>query len=149
MIVGFIDEYRRVYGVESICRALSAHGVQIAARTYRKARHRPPSARDIADAYLQNALRDLREKPEAMYGRRKLTHYQRRQGHEAAFCTVDRIMGVLGLNGVVRGRKQRTTIPGKDGGRATDKLNRDFTSTAPNLVWVADFTHVSTWTGWA
>lgn len=59
LIVGFIDEYRQVYGVESSCRALSAHGVQIAARTYRKARRRPPCDRDIADGLVENALRDL------------------------------------------------------------------------------------------
>jgi putative transposase len=98
---------------------------------------------------VENALRDLRGKPEEMYGRRKMTRYLRRQGHDVAFCTVDRLMRELGLNGVVRGRKQRTTIPAKDGVRAADRLNRDFTATAPNLVWVADFTYVSTWTGWA
>lgn len=53
------------------------------------------------------------------------------------------------MNGVVRGRKLRTTIPAKDGVRAGDMLNRDFTAAAPNLVWVADFTYVSTWAGWA
>lgn len=66
-----------------------------------------------------------------------------------AFCTVDRIMRDLGMNGVVRGRTLRTTIPAKDGVRAGDRLNRDFTAAAPDLVWVADFTYVSTWTGWA
>lgn len=149
MIVGFIDEYREVYGVESICRVLAAHGVQIAPRTYRKSRFRPPSDRDIADAHLQNTLRGLADKPEHMYGRRKMTRYLRRQGHRVAFCTVDRIMREIGMSGVVRGRKQRTTIRAKDGVRASGKLNRDFTAAAPNQVWVADFTYVSTWTGWA
>lgn len=149
MIVGFIDEYRHVYGVESICGALSAHGIQFAPRTYRKARRRPPSPRDIADARVENALRDLTGTPEQMYGRRKMTRYLRRRGHQVAFCTVDRIMRELGMNGAVRGRRHRTTIPDKDGIRAGDKLNREFTATAPNLVWVADFTYVSTWTGWA
>ncbi|WP_338760892.1 hypothetical protein V7968_32600 [Nocardia vulneris] len=79
MIVGFIDEYRRVYGVESICAALTEHGVEIAPRTYRKARFRPPAARDVADAYLENALRDLQGSPEQMYGRRKMTRYLRRR----------------------------------------------------------------------
>jgi putative transposase len=51
LIVGFIDEYRQVYGVELIWRALTEHGVQIAPRTYRKAHPWPPSDRDIADAY--------------------------------------------------------------------------------------------------
>ncbi|MGW1741242.1 IS3 family transposase [Nocardia sp. NPDC001965] len=149
LIVGFIDEYRQVYGVESICRALSAHGVQIAPRTYRKARHRPASDRDITDAQVENTLRDLQNTPEAMYGRRKMTRYLRRQGYEVAFCTADRLMRELSLNGVARGRRHRTTIRGKDGIRAGDRLNRDFTAAAPNQVWVADFTYVSTWTGWA
>lgn len=149
MIVGFIDEYRQVFGVESICRALGAHGIQIAPRTYRKARRRPACARDIADAYVENALRDLKDRPEGMYGRRKMTRYLRRKGHDVAFCTVDRIMRELGMNGIVRGRKLRTTVPAKDGIRAGDRLNRDFSAAAPNRVWVADFTYVSTWTGWA
>lgn len=121
--------------------------MQIAPRTYRKARSRPPSARDVADAHIENALRDLQNTPEAIYGRRKMTRYLRRQGHDVAFCTVDRLMRELHLNGVVRGRRHRTTIPAKDGIRAGDKLNRDFTAATPNQVWVADFTYVSTWTG--
>ncbi|MGY1948307.1 IS3 family transposase [Nocardia asiatica] len=132
-----------------MCRALSAHGVQIAPRTYRKARRRPASARDVADAAVENTLRGLDGAPEQLYGRRKMTRWLRRQGHDVAFCTVDRIMRELGLNGAVRGRRHRTTIPAKDGIRAGDRLNRDFTATAPNQVWVADFTYVSTWTGWA
>lgn len=138
-----------MYGVESICTVLTEHGVTIAPRTYRKARHRPPSDRDLADAYLEHALRGLAGQPEEIYGRRKMTHYLRRQGHQAAFCTVDRVMREMGLNGLVRGRRHRTTIPAKDGVRAGDRLNRDFTADAPNRAWVADFTYVSTWTGWA
>jgi putative transposase len=148
VIVGFIDAYRQIFGVESICRALSTHGIQIAPRTYRKARRRP-SARDVADASVENALRDLRGTPEEVYGRRKMTRWLRCQGHDVAFCTVDRIMRELGMNGAVRGRRPRTTTPAKDGVRAGDRLNRDFTADAPNLVWVADFTYVSTWTGWS
>jgi putative transposase len=78
-----------------------------------------------------------------------MTRWLRRQGHEVALCTVDRIMRELGLNGVVRGRRPRTTIPARDGLRAADKLNRDFATQAPNLAWVAHFTYVSTRTGWA
>lgn len=78
-----------------------------------------------------------------------MTRYLRRRGHDVAFCTVDRIMRELGMNGIVRGRKLRTTIPAKGGVRAGDRLNRDFTAAAPDRVWVADFTYVSTWSGWA
>ncbi|MEV0764461.1 DDE-type integrase/transposase/recombinase [Nocardia sp. NPDC050435] len=82
------------------------------------------------------------------YGRRKMTRYLRRPGHRVAFGTVDRIMRELGMNGVVRGCRHRATIPEKGGICAGDKLNRDFSATAPNLVWV-DFTYFSAWTGWA
>jgi putative transposase len=149
VIVGFIDEYRKVYGVESICRALTAHGIRIAPRTYRKARSRPPSQRDLADAHAENALRAVCGRPEEMYGRRKMTRYLRRQGHDIAFCTTDRVMRRLGMNGVVRGRRLRTTIPAKDAVRAADRLKREFTAPAPDRVWVADFSYVATWSGWA
>jgi transposase InsO family protein len=76
-----------------------------------------------------------------------MTHWLRRQGHEVAFCTVDRLMRDLGMNGVRRGKKVRTTIPAKDGRRAGDLLDRNFTAPAPNLRWVADFTYVRTWAG--
>ncbi|MBF6341130.1 hypothetical protein IU450_35370 [Nocardia abscessus] len=91
MIFGFIDEYRKVYGVESSAVRWPRMGVQIAPRSNRKAQGRPPSGRDIADACLENSLRDLQGKPEEMYGRRKMTRYLRWQGHEVAFCTVDRV----------------------------------------------------------
>jgi putative transposase len=129
---------------------LSEHGIQIAPRTYRKARRRPPADRDIADAYLANALRDVQERPEAVYGRRKMTRWLRRHGHEVAFCTVDRIMRELGLHGATRGRPPRTTTIRANGGvRAGDRLNRDFSTDAPNRAWVADFTYVPMHTGWA
>ena len=84
-----------------------------------------------------------------MYGRRKMTRWLRRQGHQVAFCTTDRLMRRLGLSGAVRGRTVRTTIAAKDAVRAGDRLNRQFTAPAPDQVWVADFTYVATWSGWA
>ena len=61
--------------------------------------------------------------------------------------TVDRLMRQEGMRGLVRGRKTRTTIRGKDGRRARDLLNRQFRTTAPNRAWVTDFTYCSTWSG--
>jgi putative transposase len=98
---------------------------------------------------VEHALRAVRTRPEAMYGRRKMTRWLRRQGHPVAFCTTDRLMRRLGLNGAVRGRKVRTTIPAKAAVRAGDRLQRDFTAPTPDRVWVADFTYVATWSGWA
>ena len=87
--------------------------------------------------------------PEGLYGRRKMTSLLRRQAGFAASSrgAVDRAMRTLGLQGVLRAKKLRTTIPAADGTRAGDLLNRDFTAPAPNLVWVTDFTYVRTWAG--
>ena len=149
MIMGFIDEMRALgHAVESTCRVLTEHGCRVAARTYRAWMTRPaPADRTVRDAVIIDALLGTRGTPEGLYGRRKMTHHLRRSGHQVAFCTTDRLMTVLGMSGVRRGKAVRTTIPAKDGHRAGDLLNRDFTATAPNTAWIADFTYCRTWAG--
>ena len=95
------------YRVESICRVLTEHGVQVAPRTYRNWKTAPPSVRTVADAYLTAALRDTVGEPEELYGRRKMYRHLRRKGHHAAACTIDRLMGDEGMSGVVRGKRHR------------------------------------------
>lgn len=159
--MGFIDTLRAEgHAVESVCRVLREQGCQIAARTYRswKQPGRQPAPRTVADAVVMDAILEAsfaldaqgrrKPTPEGLYGRRKMTAYLRRNGlSEVAACTVDRCMRVLGRNGVRRGKAVRTTIPGKDGHRAGDLLDRDFTADAPNRVWVADFTYCRAWAG--
>ncbi len=135
------------YGVEPVCVVLREQGCQVAPRTYRSWKTRPPAKRTVTDAYVTDALLDTVNEPEGLYGRRKMVSHLRRSGHKVAACTVDRIMRDEGLRGAVRGRTHRTTIPGKDGVRAGDRLNRDFTAPCPNRVWVADFTYCRTWAG--
>jgi putative transposase len=136
------------FAVESVCEILREQGCQIAARTYRAAKlPGTPAPRTVSDALVLNALKATAGRPESLYGRRKMTAHLRRQGLSVAACTVDRLMRQEGMNGVVRGRSARTTIPGKDGRRAGDLLNRDFHAATPNRVWVADFTYVPTWAG--
>ncbi len=158
MIMGFIDSLRAEgRAVESICRVLREQGCQVAARTYRAWRSRQPSARTVSDARVVDQVRDLawtvgpdgrrRLTPEGLYGRRKMTALLRRGGHEVSRGAVDRAMRTLGLVGVRRDKAHRTTIPAKDGIRAGDLLNRAFTATAPNQVWVTDFTYCRTWAG--
>ena len=148
--MSFIEDMRsQGHAVESTCRVLSEHGCQVAARTYRAWRqtNRPIAARTVTDAVVVDALLATAGTPEGLYGRRKMTAHLRRQGLDVAHCTVDRLMRDLGMNGVCRGKKLRTTIPGRDGNRAGDLLDRDFTADAPNTRWVADFTYVRTWAG--
>lgn len=134
--------------VESICRVLTERGVQVAPRTYRNWKTAPPSQRTVTDAHLTNALRGSVGTAEGLYGRRKMTMHLRRQGHQVAACTVDRLMRDEGLSGAVRGRRHRTTVPGgKDTKRAPDLVDRDFTAEAPNRKWVTAFTYCRTWAG--
>ncbi|WP_354183240.1 IS3 family transposase [Arthrobacter sp. UYP6] len=156
LICRFIDEMRAEgYAVESICAVLREQDVQVAARTYRAWKTRLPALRTIEDARITDALLSLkvpdakgRPRPEIIYGRRKMTQWLRRNGFPGVSKhTVDRIMREEGMNGLIRGRKTRTTIPGKDGRRAGDLLNRDFTAAAPNRIWVTDFTYVPVYSG--
>jgi hypothetical protein len=148
--MAFIDDMRsQGHAVESTCRVLTKHGCTVAARTYRSWRQadRPVAARTASDAAIIDALLATRGTPEGLYGRRKMTAHLRRSGLQVAHCTVDRLMRDLGMNGVRRGKKLRTTISGIDGNRAGDLLDRDFTAQAPNTRWVADFTYCRTWAG--
>ncbi len=138
----------RGFAVESIRAVLSEQGCQVAARTYRAWKQgQSPAARTVSDAHVIHALRATNGQPESLYGRRKMVAYLRRADLAVAHCTVGRLMRTEGMNGARRARKVRTTFPGKDGVRAGDLLNRQFTAPAPNLVWVADFTYVRTWAG--
>jgi putative transposase len=85
--------------------------------------------------------------PIAVYGAKKVWKALRREGRAVARCTVARLMKAEGLRGVVRGRRVRTTIPDTQAERPRDLVQRDFTAPAPNRLWVADFTYVSTWRG--
>lgn len=161
MIIAFIDQQRsRGCAVESIVRVLRELGVMIAARTYRDWRSGRVADRTVSDAQVVDAVRDLawetavktgairlrRLAPEGLYGRRKMTALVRRERVPGASAgSVDRAMRVLGLRGITRSKKVRTTIPAKDGPRAGDLLNRDFSASRPNEKWVTDFTHVRTW----
>jgi putative transposase len=150
--MAFIDDMKASgHAVESTCRVLTEHGCQVAARTYRSWRQsaRRVATRTVSDAVLIDALISVQGTPEGLYGRRKMTRWLRRQGHQVAFCTTDRLMRDLGMNGVRRGKGVRTTVPTKDGNRAGDLLDRDFTAAAPNQRWVADFTYCRTWAGFA
>lgn len=142
MIVKYIDEHKEEFGVEPICTQL-----QVAPSTYYAAKKRSPSARAVADAELGEVISAEHAANYGVYGARKMWKHLNRIGRPVARCTVERLMRNAGLQGAVRGRTRRTTIPAKDGIRAGDLVNRDFTASAPNQLWVADFTYVATWAG--
>jgi transposase InsO family protein len=156
--MGFIDTMRgQGHAVESVCRVLREQGCQVAARTYRAWRAARPCVRALTDAAVEDVVRAAawttdhtgrrRLTPEGLYGRRKMTALVRRSLPDASPGSVDRAMRSLGLQGVRRGKAARTTIAGKNGRRAGDLLDRDFSAEAPNRTWVMDFTYVRTWSG--
>lgn len=156
LILGFIEEQRALgRPVGSICKVLREQGVQVAGRTYRAWKRVQPCARGLDDAILIDAILAVRVDedgaltPESMDGRRKMVSLLRRQGHVVSAWRVDRLMRQLGINGLVRGKGTRTTIPDRNAARVLDLLDRDFTAQAPNRRWVAVFTYVRTWAGFA
>jgi len=99
------------------------------------------------DAELCNSIQRVSGENFRVYGARKVCRQLRREGLPVARCTVARLMGRLGLRGVVRGRRCRTTIPADIAERPLDRVQRLFQATRPNQLWVADFTYVATWAG--
>src|SRR5262245_10857781 len=140
----FIETHRSHFGIEPICRVL-----QVAPSSYYAARKRQPSVRRQRDDVLKVELRRIHAAHFGVYGVRKLWHQLQRQGTRVARCTVERLMHDLGLHGVVRGRRHRTTIPDEAALRPADLVHRDFRAPAPNRLWVADLTYVRTWSGFA
>ena len=146
-MVSFIDAHREAYGVEPICRELP-----IAPSTYyeckaREAGGSPAPARTRRDAVLRAAIKRVWEENFGVYGVRKVWRALNREGLAVARCTVARLMGELGLRGVVRGRRTKTTRAAKELTRPPDRVNRVFEASRPNALWVADLTYVATWSG--
>ena len=146
-MVTFIDQHQDAYGVEPICTELP-----IAPSTYYecKAREANPQrlpARHRRDAWLEIEIRRVWEENFRVYGARKVWRQLNREQIKVAKCTVERLMQNLGLQGVKRGKGYKTTIPDDAAARPADLVNRNFTATRPNQLWVADITFVATWRG--
>jgi putative transposase len=142
VIVDFIDLERDEFGVEPICTAL-----QVAPSTYYAAKKRPLSARAIRDALLVPILVALWVENYRVYGAHKLWKAARRAGHRVGRDQVARLMRQAGIQGVSRKRRLRTTRPDPAAPRPADLVERDFTATRPNELWVTDLTYVPTWSG--
>ena len=146
-MVSFIDAHRAEYGVESICAQLPIAPSQYYEHKAREADPARLPPRLQRDRVLMPQIRRVHDENFGVYGARKVWRQLGREGIGVARCTVERLMRSLGMQGVVRGRKCRTTIP--DGGteRPLDRVNRQFQASRPNQLWVADFTYVATWSG--
>ncbi|MFC0629527.1 IS3 family transposase, partial [Kribbella deserti] len=149
VIVAFINDHKDRFGVEPICRVLSGHGCKIAPSTYYDNRNRQPSKKKLRDAALIEVIEKVRAEVRfvQLFGAGKLWLHLRGLGHDVARCTVERLMTQMGISGAVRGKKPRTTIPDEKANRPADRVDRRFVASAPNRLWVADFTYVTTRAG--
>jgi putative transposase len=152
VIVEYIDAHREELGVDPICRVLSEQaGVQIAPSTYYAAKLQGPvSMADLDDAYDANTLFDLWTVNRGVYGVRKLWHAAKRAGHCWGRDRVARLMGIGGIDGVVRGRRATGTTERDESAppRHPDLIDRAWWAPMrPDQWWVADFTYVWTLQG--
>jgi putative transposase len=138
----FIEERRGRFCVELICRTLGA-----SPSTYYAARKRPPSARAITDAWLTEEVERVFEANYSVYGARKVWRQLHREGIAIGRDRVARLMREASLQGVRRGKKTFTTRRDERAARPPDLVERDFTASVPNRLWVADITYVRTWSG--
>ena len=146
-MLAFIDEHRDTYGVEPLCKVLplapSTDRLHAARRRDRSLL--PERAR--RDPVLMEKIERVFETNYSVYGARKVWRQLRREGRDAARCTVERRMRDLGLAGALRGKPVKTTGSDKAAACPLDKVNRQFQAPEPNRLWVADFTYVATWAG--
>lgn len=147
--MAYIDAYRGRFGVEPICRVLSEHDMAIAPSTYWAHRAQPVSPADWDDAHMANTALDVWRANRSLYGADKLATAMRKAGHDVGRDQVARLMGILGIEGVRRGKHTtRTTRRDPGAARHPDLINRAWnTPTRPDQWWVADFTYVWTLAG--
>jgi len=146
-VIAFMETHVGEFGVEPMCRVL-----QIAPSTWheharRKADPARLSARAKRDAELSAEIRRVHAENFDVYGVHKVWRQLKREGLSVARCTVARLMKALGLEGVVRGKRMKTTISDKGAACPQDKVNRQFVADRPNRLWVSDYTYVATWSG--
>jgi putative transposase len=139
----YIDEHSGRFGVEPICRTLG-----VSASAYYQRRQGERSARSLEDERLVGLIRELHANNYYAYGYRRMWRALRRAGEPVARCTVQRLMREHGIQGAKRrGKPWRTTRPDTEAGRRPDLVERNFTASAPDRLWVADLSYLRCWEG--
>ena len=139
----FIDEHRERFGVEPICQTLD-----VSASAYYQRATGERSARSVEDEQLTCRIREVHEQNFECYGYPRVWHELQRQGEQVGRDHVARLMRQEGIRGAKRrGKPWRTTIADPVVQKRPDLVNRDFTATAPDRLWVGDFTYLRTWEG--
>ena len=139
----YIDEHRGRFGVEPICRVLD-----VSASAYYHRKTGRQSDRVVEDGRLLERIRAVHAANYHAYGYRRTWKALLRDGEQIPRCQVQRLMRRDGIQGAKRrGKPWRTTKPDPLAGRRPDLVERDFTATRPDSLWVADLTYLRCWDG--
>jgi putative transposase len=142
-VSAFIDKYRDRFGVELICRTL-----EVAASAYYQRASGERSARAKEDERLLAKIRKLFAENYECYGVRRMHAALVRDGERVGRDRVARLMRAAGIKGAKRrGKPWRTTIADPAAQKRPDLVQRDFSATTPDRLWVGDFTYLRTWEG--
>jgi putative transposase len=142
-VSAFIDAHRERFGVELICRT-----IDVSASAYYQRASGQRSAREIADERLLAVIRRVHKDNYEAYGYRRLWKQLLREGEHVPRCQVQRLMREHAIQGAKRrGRPWRSTIADPEAQRRPDLVERDFTASRPDELYVADFTHLRCWEG--
>jgi len=146
-MISFVDAYRDKHGVDPICRVLPIAPSTYHCHAHRRANPDTAPARVQRDATLKVEIERVFNENFGVCGARKVWRQLLREDFDVARCTVERLMKAMGLQGVIRGKRVRTTMSDKSAPCPLDHVNRQFRAARPNALWVSDFTYVSTWGG--
>jgi putative transposase len=140
----FIEAEKANHPISVMCRLLG-----VSSSGFHAWRRRPPSDRQLSDAWLLEWIRQIHSENRGVYGSPRV-HAELRLAHGICVSRkrVERLMREAGLSGLVPKRRGRTTIRVPGVRVADDLVNREFRPTAPNVLWVADITYLRTWEGW-
>jgi putative transposase len=131
-----------MFPVATMCRLL-----RVSTSGFYAWRDRPPSVRRQRDTSLGRQIAVSHARSDGTYGAPRIREDLREDGERVGQKRVARLMRDAGLQGVSRRRGTRTTSRGAVETSATDLVQRDFTATHPDQLWVADITYVPTWAG--
>ncbi len=137
-----IDAEKAEYSISLLCRIL-----RVSRSGYYDWKGRPPSERDCENAALTEKIREIHSRSRQIYGYPRVHAELRALGVRCSRKRVARLMRKAGLRGCMRGRKRRTTHRDKHAIAAPDLVNRNFAAIAPDKLWTADITYVSTQEG--
>jgi len=139
----YVDQHRERFGVEPVCQTLG-----VSASAYYRRASGQRSQRALEDERLCRRISELHEANYCAYGYRRMWKALRRAGEQVSRCRVQRLMRAEGIQGAKRrGKPWRTTTPDPDARRRADLVQRDFSASAPNRLWVADFSYLRCWEG--